>query len=132
MGYFNEKNIKTKLDILLSKQVHILDQVGTDYCLVYCHFPLDNKKDYFEFTGIPIGKTFPEKLFTEKDLPTIMKRIKEYYPLMKPNDWDTYKKLNEKAKEASSTCYTSMNDTTREKEDKAIQKLCDFVKSHGL
>lgn len=132
MKHFDEKLIKTKLDILLSKQVHILEQIDRDYRLVYCHFPTDGLKDYFEFTGIPKGETFPKVLFQEKDLPTILKKIKEYYPLMKSNNWETYKTLSEKAKEASSLCQYTMNDTTREKEDKAIRKLCDFAKSHGL
>lgn len=130
--HFEEDAIRAKLDLVRSRQVHILDQAGTDYQLVYCHFPTDSDRDYFEFKGIPVGETFPEVLFHDKDLSVVLRQIREHYPCMEPADWETYRKLSEAVKTACAIRGFAANDKTRQEEDDAVQRLCDFTKEHRL
>ena len=58
--------------------------------------------------------------------------MKEYYPSMKSTDWETYQVLSKKATEATHTRCISNNEITRNKEDKAVQELCDFCQKHKI
>ena len=132
MKHFEQNILQDKLQKIQEKQTYILDEVE-NYKLVYCHYPTKPENDCFEFFGVPHGKNvFPELLFTEKTLSSILQKMKEYSPSMKSTDWETYQVLSKKATEATHTRCISNNEITRNKEDKAVQELCDFCQKHKI
>lgn len=129
---FSEDKLRKELERAQAKHAYTLGEATKDFRLVWNHHPLSPDKDYFEFFGVPHGEHFSKSLFRRPTLNAILMTIRMYYPLMRPEDWETYRQLSDKAHDASIIRSWGNNDSTRQEEDWAIEALCAFCKDHGL
>ena len=61
-----------------------------------------------------------------------MAAVGDFFPGMSPDDWDVLDKLYNESISACVACGLFADDSSREREDAAIEALVSFQKSHGL
>ena len=129
----------TKLRIEETLQTHltgtiILDNIGQDFILSYKYNLLKPENNVFQFTGKKPGKNYHTETVSCscKTIDNALTFIAKTYPCMQPDDWNTLQKLDEEVSQACRITSITANDSTRKREDLAIQAYIDFLKSHKL